>query len=308
MSYQRNPRPLSCHNASESWGDAVHLLFVGDWGRNGSPVQRRVARGMERVAAQLPCSAVVTTGDNFYEDGVASVRDPHWRESFNDVYRAPSLQVPWFACLGNHDYRGEPQAQVVFTDHDPRWYLPSRHYTVQLRDPGVCSVQLFVLDTTPLLTQYRCGPETLASLAAIDPEAQLSWLRDALARSSATWKIVVAHHPMLSGSPVHGSAPELERSLGALLRGAGVHAYVCGHEHDLQHLHDGSMHHLVSGAGSHARMSGTLEETRFCRGDLGFLALSFDRVTLKVRFHDADGGLIYSARERNSLQAPTQAA
>ena len=291
----------------------MHLMFMGDWGRNGSDTQHRVARGMARVAAELPCSAVVTTGDNFYEDGVWSVRDRHWVESFNDVYKARSLQVPWFACLGNHDYRGEPEAQVVFTNHDARWYLPSRYYTVQLRDPGSCSVQLFVLDTTPLLDRYRrAGAEPLAAVATVDPAPQLAWLDRALERSTADWKIVVAHHPMLSGSPVHGCSPVLERQLSGRFQSAGVHAYVCGHEHDLQHLDDGNLHHLVSGAASDWRPTGDLPETRFSHGGLGFLTLSMDDTTLRIAFHDADGEALDATKSRRNQTAdpaiPTQAA
>ena len=50
--------------------------------------------------------------DNFYNSGVTSVSDPQWLESWRTPYNHSSLQLPWYACLGNHDYIGNPQAQV----------------------------------------------------------------------------------------------------------------------------------------------------------------------------------------------------
>lgn len=44
--------------------------------------------------------------------------------------------------------------------------------------------------------------------------------------------------------------PEIRRALQPLLEQYGVAAYLCGHEHNLQHLHaDGeTTHYIVSGA------------------------------------------------------------
>lgn len=50
--------------------------------------------------------------DNFYESGVTSVTDDQWLMSWRQPYNHSSLQLPWYACLGNHDYIDNPQAQV----------------------------------------------------------------------------------------------------------------------------------------------------------------------------------------------------
>jgi acid phosphatase len=109
--------PASARSASASF------LVVGDWGREGTSKQREVATAMGRRAEEMATRFVVTTGDNFYEDGVMSATDPLWRTSFEDVYTAPSLHRPWYGVLGNHDYRGNPAAQLDYAQQSDRWRI-----------------------------------------------------------------------------------------------------------------------------------------------------------------------------------------
>lgn len=39
---------------------------------------------------------IISTGDNFYEDGLTGVNDPAFKESFINIYTAPSLQKQWY--------------------------------------------------------------------------------------------------------------------------------------------------------------------------------------------------------------------
>ena len=94
-------------------------------------------------------------GDNFYEDGVQSTSDPQWRSSFETIYSAPSLQIPWYVALGNHDYRGVPQAQIDYAKISHRWQMPSRYYKVSGGQIGAPHLDLFVIDTSPLVHKYR---------------------------------------------------------------------------------------------------------------------------------------------------------
>ena len=79
---------------SRAWADAggpsLNFLAVGDWGREGNFHQRDVAVRMGESAQELGARFVISVGDNFYEDGVASVDDPAWQKSFEGVYDAPS--------------------------------------------------------------------------------------------------------------------------------------------------------------------------------------------------------------------------
>lgn len=48
------------------------------------------------IGEKLNIDFVVSTGDNFYDDGLTGVDDPAFEESFINVYKAPSLQKNWY--------------------------------------------------------------------------------------------------------------------------------------------------------------------------------------------------------------------
>src|SRR5918999_3388302 len=142
----------------------LNFLIIGDWGHRGIPGQLAVAEGMSRVSKRLESRFVVTTGDNFY-DGVTSVRDPHWHESYEAVYDSVSLQIPWYVVLGNHDYQGSVQAQLDYAQLSARWRLPARSYAVEeVVDREVYALLIF-LDTSPFLASYQVeSPEHIEAL------------------------------------------------------------------------------------------------------------------------------------------------
>lgn len=51
------------------------------------------------VGEKLDIDFVISTGDNFYDDGIANTSDPLFKESFTNVYTADGLQKPWY--IGN---------------------------------------------------------------------------------------------------------------------------------------------------------------------------------------------------------------
>jgi len=273
------------------------FVALGDWGRRGDAVQSAVARGLAAAAREVRSRFVLAAGDNFYPGGVTSVRDPHWRASFEEVYRDPVLQAPWIVALGNHDYRGVPQAQVDYTRLSRRWRMPARYYAVPGTSLGVPDLDLFVLDTSPLVDDGNLD-ERIQQLcrghwweAHADP--QIAWLGRALARSRARWKIALGHHPIYSGA--HGDSPVLIARVAPLLEAFGVQAYVHGHDHDLQHIRRGPVDYICSGAGSEGGRVRPILGTRFCLGRPGFAAFRLRPETLELQFRDAGGQILYSA-------------
>ena len=247
------------------------FLAVGDWGRDGASHQRDVAGQMGLAAHRAGCRFIVSTGDNFYENGVQSARDPQWESSFERIYTAPSLQLPWYAVLGNHDYRGVPQAQIDYAIGSGRWRMPARYYRVAGSELGLADADLFFLDTSPLVHKYRDSVEGAIAMnvATQDVEAQLAWLDQELARSQAPWKIVFGHHTIYSGGSAHGNTVELVAQVMPLLERHGVQVYINGHEHDLQHIRVRAVDYICAGAGSETRPTGLISGLAIRVGPVG---------------------------------------
>ena len=222
----------------------LRFLVVGDWGRNGAAYQTWVAAHM----ARRPGSFVVSTGDNFYQDGVSSVEDPQWDTSFERIY-SPALGR-WYAVLGNHDYGGNTDAQIERTFRaGSRWYMRNRWFDVNCTEFGRPDVHLFFVDTVAWNGKEGWwwglwGDST--SLSA--QQEQLVWLEDKLRGSTAPFKLVFGHHGIFSIGP-HGGKAEM-RELDDVLRRYGVAAYVHGHDHCMFHITHRGMNYVCSGAGS----------------------------------------------------------
>lgn len=51
------------------------------------------------IGEELDIDFVISTGDNFYEDGLTGIDDPNFYESFTNIYTAPSLQKQWYSGM-----------------------------------------------------------------------------------------------------------------------------------------------------------------------------------------------------------------
>jgi len=280
--------------AADAAAAALNIVLIGDWGRMGRDNQTDVATQMGRTAAEIGSRFTVSLGDNFYENGVQSVDDPQWAGSFETIYTAPALQSPWKIILGNHDYRGNVQAQLDYSRQSLRWRLPARYYmeTVSLPDGG--TADFFYLDTSPFIRKY-IGSKT--DISGQDTDAQLAWLDGALARSTARWKIVIGHHPIYTAlSDEDGydhDQPELIARLNPLLVAHNVPLYVCGHDHCLQVVEMAGTTYVVNGAGSLTYEPGAPIRGGFASGAHGFMTISVSRQTLNYALIDMAGTKLY---------------
>lgn len=282
---------------ARSGDGAINFLAVGDWGRRGERSQRQVAGAMGLAAQQIASRFVISAGDNFYPAGVESILDSHWRDSFEEVYTASSLQTPWYAALGNHDYRGVAQAQIDYTRVSRRWRMPDRYFKISGATLGTSLLDLFVIDTSPLVDQDNYS-ERLQQLARghlqrHDNARQIAWLEKELRASRAPWKIVVGHHPIYSGG--HGDSPELVAQVAPLLEAHGVQAYINGHDHDLQHIRRGQVDYICAGAGADAGRVGPINGTRYFLSRPGFAMFGLNAEGLRLEFRDLEGVRLYEA-------------
>jgi tartrate-resistant acid phosphatase type 5 len=275
----------------------LRFLVVGDWGRQGSFHQRETAEQMGRTASAVGDQFVVATGDNIYDDGVDSVRDSLWKKSFEDIYTAPSLQIPWYVALGNHDYHTNPQAEVEYTLFSPRWKMPDRYYTVTLQVTPTISAEFFITDTSPFITSYYTEPK-YAKVKEADPKAQLAWLEKQLAASKAQWKFVVGHHTIYSSGTKHGDSLDLIKTFKPLMEKYGVQAYLNGHDHDMEAIHEGAIFYLTSGAGSEVR--GELKpeaNSLFANGtSSGYMSVALTAESFDYQFIDWQGKMLFQGK------------
>jgi tartrate-resistant acid phosphatase type 5 len=281
------------------------FVAIGDWGRDGASHQRDVAAQMGHSAHASGSRFVISTGDNFYAHGVQSVGDRQWQTSFEQIYTHPALHTPWYPVLGNHDYRGQPQAEVDYSATSPRWRMPARYHSIVGATLGAPEVDLFFIDTSPLVHKYRDKVESVIAhnVASQDVAAQLAWLDGALAQSSAAWKLVFGHHTIFSGGSSHGNTVELVAQLKPILERRGVQAYVNGHEHDLQHIRVGAVDYICTGAGSEVRPTSPIDGTLFALARSGFATFKVERDRLALAFVDYTGRTVYRAllgRERKA--------
>lgn len=280
--------------AEDTFAGALNFGVIGDWGRHGRPDQMAVARQMGVTCAQANAAFVISVGDNFYEDGVASVQDAHWEKSFRKVYTAKSLQVPWYVALGNHDYHGSVEAQLDYGKSDPRWVLPARYWRKVVAVDPATNLEFFFIDTSPMMSEYK-GNFTMRAIETQDVPAQMAWLDQALASSAAPWKIVVGHHPIYSAGLGHGSERDLITTLLPVLQRHKVQAYFAGHDHDLQHLKSGDVNLIISGGGSEHRPVFSIPETQFSGSVSGFVLASARANEMQVRYIDDKGKLLHTA-------------
>jgi tartrate-resistant acid phosphatase type 5 len=277
--------------AAEAGG--FNFIIFGDWGRNGERDQKEVAAQMAVAAKATSARFIVSVGDNFYEDGVASVNDRQWQTSFEKVYRDPALQIPWQVILGNHDYHGNCDAQLEYGRNHPRWNMPARYFLQTHRIDNVTTADFFYLDTTPMIKSYWHTGKTADKVATQDVKKQIAWFKDALAASQAPWKIVIGHHPIYSGGE-HGDTVELIDDILPLLHQHKVQAWFNGHDHDLQHLVAGDLNLFCTGAGSKVRSTKKTPYTKFAQTSSGFTTVALQPDRMLIGMTDNHGQLLYT--------------
>ena len=127
-------------------------------------------------------------------------------------------------------------------------------------------------------------------------EAQMSWLEEQLASKRAPFTIVAGHHPVYSDA-AHGDTAELVKDLGPLLEKHGAHVYLCGHDHDLQHLEIEKLRTsfvLSGGGGARLYKTGEIRKGATVLDVHGFTHLSIAGERMTVRHVDPNGKIVHA--------------
>src|SRR5690554_6201242 len=139
--------------------DSFSFMVLGDFGRVGDYYQKDVAREMGHATIVLGAEFIVSVGDNFYPNGVQSTQDYHWISSYESIYTDPSLYTDWYVALGNHDYHGNVQAQIDYSQISRRWNMPDRYYSKTFEIEKGEKLLFIVMDTNPFIDSYHKKPE-----------------------------------------------------------------------------------------------------------------------------------------------------
>ena len=265
--------------------DELNLLAMGDWGE-GKPAQRQVADTMAAYvrSSDRHFTALLSAGDNFYVP-LKSIDDPVWQDLFEKMYDPAVLNFPFYIALGNHDYdQNKFRIELAYAQAHPesRWKEPGKWYRIDLPADHPL-VTILMLDSDRDL------------MTLDDWNAQIRFLGDELAAPRAPWTICCAHHPLFS----NGIIPDngiLQRDWGTLFEKYHVDFYLCGHEHNLQHLEIKGWTPsfiLAGGGGAHAHPMLHDQRGPFSRSIYGFVHFDFTPRQATVRYIGFKGDILH---------------
>lgn len=251
------PQPPAVHASG-----ATRFLAVADVG-SGDSNQRAVGAQMAAVHRRQPVDLVVLAGDNIYPSGDIRLIGKTFEQPYAELLAA---KVPFHAVLGNHDIRtdnGKPQ--LAYRPYG----MKGRFYSVRQGD-----VEFFMLDTN----------------GNAPWKEQLSWFRSALAKSKASWKVVVGHHPIYS-SGFYGNNSALREKFSSLMQRHGVQLYINGHEHNYERSKpiDGITYLVVGGGGASLRPVLPTAQSAKALSVFSFAEIEAGPKTLTVTAWDRNG-------------------
>lgn len=280
--------------------DKFNFYVANDLGRNGYYDQKPIAELMGTMAEKIGPEFILATGDIHHFEGVRSVSDPLWMTNYELIYSHPELMIDWFPVLGNHEYRGNTQAVMDYSNVSRRWTMPSRYYTKVFKEEGT-SVRIVWVDTAPLIDKYREESDTYPDACKQDMNKQLAWIDSVLTVSKEDWVIVAGHHPVYAETPKDESErSNLQERLDPILRRHKVDLYICGHIHNFQHIRrpDSSIDYVVNSAGSLSRKVKSIEGTVFCSGEPGFSVCSVSKQEFNLYLVDKTGTILYTVTRK----------
>lgn len=283
----------------------MRLLVANDLGRNGYYEQKPIAERMGKMAGELDVEAVLALGDIHHFMGVESVNDPLWMTNYELIYSHPELQIPWYPILGNHEYRGNTQAVLDYSNVSRRWQMPARYYSKVFEEDGA-TLRVVFIDTTPLIDKYHKDSLDYPSVAEQEINPQLAWMEEELKNAKEDWVVVVGHHPIYAYTQKNESErKDMQKRVDPILRRHNVDMYICGHIHNFQHLKpkDTTIDYVVNSAGSLARNKvEKIAGTVFASGEAGFSILSFTKDELCLDLMNGKGKTIHSVKRTKNTQ------
>ncbi len=267
----------------------VNIIVMGDWG-NDKNTQKTTAANLAKYVQSTgrPFNATLLAGDNFYVK-LNGIQDYQWQSMFEDMYDPQKLNMPFYVELGNHDYeqtKAQIEREYAKKHPDSRWKYPAKWYRVDFpAKPAKALFTVLMLDSN----KPKLSKEEWAE--------QIRWMDAELSKPDVgEWTAACAHHPIFSNGS-HGDNGVLMLEWGKIFKQHNLDFYLCGHDHDLQHLQikDWPTTFILAGGGG----GGTTDMRRDIRGPFsrklyGFAHLQFFPQRCDVRFvNGSDGKVVH---------------
>jgi len=260
------------------------IICIGDWGYD------TMDKGIIQKLRQENYDEIFLMGDNFYFNGVEDENDEQWNNKLKK-YFPPHIKK--CVVLGNHDYLGNVHCQLLYTFNKSyfSWFLPHFYYDIVDKQR---SCHFFFIDTQLLALEHTMNLSNACNISQerlqdylklydIFHEAHKQWLQNSLKHSSAKWKFVIGHYPVLSGGP-HEMVTELSSYLLPLFRKYKVDFYLSGHDHNTQVLKKNNTLFIISGGTSFTVAPEKRKETIFSTDKKGYIQLNTSLQEVNVEF------------------------
>ena len=272
------------------------------------PPQTQVADAMREYTESLSLNPkwLILLGDNFYHNAAlgGGLSKERWESGFEQMYPKATFACPCPAILGNHDYHDTPEgpiAQLAYAQTPgTRWTMPAKWYRLEIEDKAT----FLFIDTNLRSLSGRLNPknpmERLPCLTRQEEDSQWEWLRLQLESTRNGFTFVIGHHPIFSNG-AHGDSPELVEKLAPMLEKSGVHWYIAGHDHDLQHLeldHLKTSYIISGGGGAHSRaIKNTVRAAPFAEPTYGFSHVQLNSHACTIRQINAEGAQLHAVQK-----------
>ncbi len=214
------------------------------------------------------------------------------------MYTDRLQQIPWYGVLGNHDWYGNSEAQISFSQKDSKWVMPDHFYTRQVELQGGAKAAFIYIDTDLINYGYNCFSYECFlinfskigwSRKANTLESQFSWIESQLVKyNSYEYVYVLGHHNVVVCQSI-GDMPRLQ----TLMEKYNVSAYMFGHHHSLGFTKSKNTMFVLSGAGGKAAPA--CSNAAWVKGNTyGFVSVTMSSKNFSVDFINAAGTLLRS--------------
>ena len=223
-----------------TWAERWTIGVIGDYGSAyaGGASLSNVQAVANLIKSWHP-DFIITTGDNNYPNNEASNIDTNIGQFFHEyihpyvgTYGAGASSNRFFPSIGNHEWpfgvSGLAPYLAYFTLPGNERYYSHRHGPVEL---------------------FACVGDQQEPDGATPTSIQAMWLSNALASSTAPWRIVYFHASPYSSSATHGSHTHEADNMLWPFTAWGASAIYTGHNHQYERILTNALNYVTIGLG-----------------------------------------------------------